>query len=127
MFLFYADTDAAATSLLNKIPVAEFTNVRHKVARAVRTTVPDKYIARLYILQPLHKHIIECLNAEFTEKYTAGGRYVGYWPITVSALSCLKHIYIFMLLDEERDEILRLVREYEYTEDGFVCMRNIGI
>lgn len=128
MFLFYADTERAAWSILHNTHLPEFTNVRHKVARGIRTNKPNSWIARLYILHPINKYIIECLTAEFTAAYNANlsigddpltSRYVGCYHMTTQALEW-RHNCIFMLLDDEREEIRKLVDRYEFVDNDWL-------
>lgn len=118
-YMFYADTERAAWQILYDIPIWEFSDCRHKVTSAVRTTVPHKFMARLYILEPFGVQTIQMLNDEFVSTYTRN--YVGYILLTVSTLADITNKYRLMLNDDERDVVLRAVRNYIYDPDiGFV-------
>lgn len=112
MFLFYVPTAANGWRILNDISLVDFTNSRHKVDRDRR-----HWTARLYILHPLNDHIIDCLHTEFTASYPR--EYAGNWIITVETLSRIENVRVFKLRDEERDEVLRIVREYRYINGEF--------
>jgi len=113
MFLFYANTENDAWRILTEIPVHEFTNVRHKVSPAYKTTKRDRFVARLFILHPLNKYLIDLLDTEFTTTYTGRSRYIGYCPLTYSVVNDIGNMYVLMLLDAEREEIEQLVRRYD--------------